>query len=179
MYKKPRFIIPFVIVCLMAVGAGNTLRKSVDPLTGDNSNSIFSGIGNFVKGLVTARLGYSNANSRDAKQVRRGGKLYAEHCAACHGVNLEGQANWRSRNPDGSLPAPPHNATGHSWHHPDQLLFDYTQKGGQALAPKGFTSRMPKFDGVLSSSDIWSVLSYIKSRWPEDIRQRQDSMNPK
>ncbi len=185
MYRKPRFIIPFIIICLMAIGAGSTLRKLVNPVSGDtpvssdNSDSIFSGLGDFAKSLITARLGYSSPDPDDAKQVRRGSRIYAEHCAACHGANIEGQADWRKRNPDGTLPAPPHDANGHTWHHPDQLLFDYTQKGGQALAPKGFTSAMPKFDGVLSNSDTWSVLAYIKSHWPEDARKRQESMNPK
>lgn len=30
-----------------------------------------------------------------AEQLARGGKLYAQHCAACHGAKLEGQPNWR------------------------------------------------------------------------------------
>ena len=26
-----------------------------------------------------------------------GREVYAEHCASCHGINLEGQPNWRQR----------------------------------------------------------------------------------
>ena len=43
-----------------------------------------------------------------------GAQLYAENCASCHGANLEGQADWRSPGPDGRLPAPPHDETGHT-----------------------------------------------------------------
>ena len=44
----------------------------------------------------------------DARQIATGTRLYAEHCASCHGADLEGQANWRERRADGKLPAPPH-----------------------------------------------------------------------
>jgi mono/diheme cytochrome c family protein len=29
-----------------------------------------------------------------AKQANLGKILYGQHCASCHGVNLEGQQNW-------------------------------------------------------------------------------------
>lgn len=117
------------------------------------------------------------ARPGDAKQVARGKALYAANCAACHGANLEGEANWRSKKPDGTLPAPPHDETGHTWHHNDQLLFDYTKHGGQALAPEGFKSAMPAFGGALPDDDIWAVLAFIKSRWPKAVQARQDRLN--
>ena len=49
--------------------------------------------------------------------------LYAENCASCHGAKLEGQPDWRSPGPDGVMPAPPHDRTGHTWHHGDGMLF--------------------------------------------------------
>ncbi len=61
----------------------------------------------------------------------RGQVIYAEDCASCHGVNLEGQENWRAPTPDGIFPAPPHDTTGHTWHHDDTMLFEYTKFGGQ------------------------------------------------
>ena len=39
--------------------------------------------------------------------VAQGEILYQQHCASCHGVNLEGQPDWRRRSDDGTLPAPP------------------------------------------------------------------------
>ncbi|WP_425053803.1 c-type cytochrome [Psychromarinibacter sp. S121] len=105
--------------------------------------------------------------------IVRGETLYAEYCAACHGADLEGQPDWRSPGPDGVLPAPPHDETGHTWHHADSVLFDYTKLGGKAaLARQGvdFESGMPGFDEQLSDAEIWDVIAYIKSTWPE--RQR-------
>ncbi len=105
--------------------------------------------------------------------IEAGRPLYAEHCAECHGKNLEGRPNWRSRLPKGGLPAPPHDGSGHTWHHADQLLFDYTKKGGAALAPDGFKSNMPGFGETLSDEGIVAVLAYVKSTWPEKQRKHQ------
>lgn len=109
--------------------------------------------------------------------VALGRTVYAEHCAACHGQNLQGQPNWRVSLPTGGVPAPPHDASGHTWHHTDQLLFDYTMKGGAALIPGDFKSNMPGFGEKLSEREIWASLAYIKSRWPMQIQQRQAKLN--
>ena len=105
-----------------------------------------------------------------------GKALYAETCAACHGANLEGQENWRSPGEDGRLPAPPHDETGHTWHHSDQVLFDYTKLGGrEVMAAQGmeFDSGMPGFGDQLTDQEIWNILGYIKSTWPEEIQDMQ------
>ena len=107
-----------------------------------------------------------------------GQTLYLENCASCHGVDLEGQENWRSAGDDGVLPAPPHDKTGHTWHHPDSLLFNYTKLGGkELLAAQGieFNSGMPAFGDVLSDPEILNVIAYIKSTWPERQREIQAS----
>ena len=36
---------------------------------------------------------------------------------------------------------------------------------------------MPGFEDKLSDADIWAVLSYIKSTWPDAVRQRHDELN--
>ena len=41
----------------------------------------------------------------------QGAALYAEHCASCHGENLEGAPNWRRVGEDGLYPAPPLSTT--------------------------------------------------------------------
>ncbi|MHA1566119.1 MAG: c-type cytochrome [Alphaproteobacteria bacterium] len=114
----------------------------------------------------------SNAQSGPAI-VAQGAQLYAAKCASCHGVNLEGQANWRSALPDGTRPAPPHNADGHTHHHPDVLLFGITKLGGQAGAPPGFRSAMPAFGDQMTDEEIWATLAFIKESWPRDIRAAQ------
>lgn len=114
----------------------------------------------------------------DPQQVARGAVVYAEHCAACHGVELEGETpDWRQRKPDGTLPAPPHDASGHTWHHSDEMLFMVTKHGGDYVAPGQFVSGMPAFGDVLSDADIAAVLAFIKNSWPQDIRERQARMN--
>ncbi len=113
----------------------------------------------------------------DPAQVATGKTVYKAHCAACHGADLEGQPNWRKPLPEGGLPAPPHDETGHTWHHDDALLFDYTKKGGLAMVPSGFKSNMPGFADALSDEEIWAVLAFIKSEWPKAIRERQATLN--
>lgn len=118
----------------------------------------------------------------DGRDLASGQALYAEHCASCHGANLEGQPNWQTPDENGVLPAPPHDETGHTWHHDNLLLFEYTQLGGEkALAVRGisdFASGMPGFEEVISDDDIWDILAYIRSTWSERAQEIQASRNP-
>jgi mono/diheme cytochrome c family protein len=114
----------------------------------------------------------------NAALVSLGQRIYAAQCAACHGANLEGQAQWRQAGPDGLLPAPPHDATGHTWHHPDELLIAITRDGvAKAAGIENHRSAMPAFGGTLSEREIVAVLSYIKAQWPPEIRERHDLVN--
>ena len=113
----------------------------------------------------------------DAALVDTGAAVYREHCAACHGANLDGEDNWRQRKANGRLPAPPHDQTGHTWHHSDELLFALTKHGPQAVAGGDYQSDMPAYDSVLSDREIIAVLSFIKSRWPQGIQARHDQIN--
>ena len=118
-----------------------------------------------------------SADPDDADQVARGLQVYAAQCAACHGANLEGQPNWQAKGPDGKLPAPPHDATGHTWHHTDDQLFLVTKQGTQAIAGPDYKTDMRGFGDVLSDEDIWAALAYIKSAWPANIRARHTRLN--
>lgn len=112
-----------------------------------------------------------------AAWAETGAALYARHCAACHGADLEGQPEWRSPKSDGTYPAPPHDAEGHTWHHDDAMLHDYVTRGGQAVLDEmgvSFNSAMPAFGEVLGPSEITAILDFIKSTWPEHIRQARD-----
>lgn len=115
-----------------------------------------------------------SADPANADQVALGRTIYRAQCASCHGASLEGQPEWRQRKPDGRLPAPPHDATGHTWHHSDAQLFRVTKDGlVPPIAPPDYPTDMPAFAGKLSDAEIWAVLAYIKSTWPDDIRERQ------
>jgi len=65
----------------------------------------------------TSRI--TSANPNNPQAVALGQQVYAARCASCHGANLEGQPNWQQELPTGGLPAPPHDETGHTWHHND------------------------------------------------------------
>ena len=109
--------------------------------------------------------------------LSRGAAVYAEACASCHGGMLEGQPDWRSPGPDGRLPAPPHDKTGHTWHHPDDVLFRIVKEGTAAVVGGGYESDMPGFGGDLSDAEIRAVLAYIKSTWPERERSYQERVS--
>lgn len=105
--------------------------------------------------------------------VAQGRQIYEAQCANCHGVNLEGEANWQEPNPDGTLRAPPHDETGHTWHHNDAYLVESIKLGGPRLTSSQGVSAMPAYDKILSDEQIIAVLAYIKSAWPTDVRVSQ------
>ena len=111
----------------------------------------------------------------DSAEIALGQTIYEQHCAACHGFALEGQPDWKTQNEDGTFKAPPHNADGHTWHHADAQLIEAVKLGGSRFdgVDVGGTSPMPAYQDVLSEAEITAVLTYIKSSWPEDIRQAQ------
>lgn len=111
----------------------------------------------------------------DSAQVARGKTLYEQNCASCHGVKLGGQADWRQRLPNGRMPAPPHDASGHTWHHPDKVLVDIVKNGlvPGRTAPEGYESDMPAYGASMKDEDIVAVLAYIKSNWPADALEAQ------
>ena len=56
--------------------------------------------------FVVLLLGDGSGNAADLPDdevIAQGLQIYTINCAACHGVNLEGQADWQQKNPDGSL----------------------------------------------------------------------------
>jgi ABC-type transport system substrate-binding protein/mono/diheme cytochrome c family protein len=117
------------------------------------------------------------ADPHNAEQVAMGQQVYVSFCAGCHGANLEGQPDWQKRLPMGNLPAPPHDETGHTWHHADQWLFDIVKDGGQRFAPPRYRSAMPAYRDMLTDDEIWAVLAFIKSRWPPSTQAHQEREN--
>jgi mono/diheme cytochrome c family protein len=110
------------------------------------------------------------ADPRAAARVALGAKVYSRECASCHGANLEGQANWKEPLPSGRRPAPPHDDSGHTWHHPDYMLFAIVKNGlVPPYAPPGYESDMPAFGAKLADDEIWAVLAFIKSRWSREV----------
>ncbi|WP_228129222.1 cytochrome c [Pusillimonas sp. T7-7] len=111
----------------------------------------------------------------DQTRVMQGRVVYTNNCAACHGESLQGQPSWRERMPNGRLPAPPHDKTGHTWHHPDAMLVDMVKNGlvPGKTAPPGYVSDMPAYGAVLSDEEIIAAIAYIKSNWPPKVLEAQ------
>jgi len=101
----------------------------------------------------------------DADVVQAGQVLYEARCAACHGkAGVGPKGDWRKRDAAGKLLPPPLNGSAHTWHHSTDQLLDMIRKGGVA-----YGSNMPAWEGVLSDSEIHSILAYVKSLWPDKV----------
>lgn len=122
--------------------------------------------------VTTASL----ASAAGAEDIALGQAIYDTHCAACHGAQLEGAPDWKAPGPDGRLPPPPHDETGHTWHHGDAFLFEYVRRGGQPMLDDlggDMPSGMPGFGDRLTDEEISAVLAYIRSTWPARIQEIQ------
>ena len=104
----------------------------------------------------------------NAEDVDQGRALYSQYCASCHGAELEGVSNWKKTQPDGTLLPPPHDSSGHTWHHSDTLLLKIITEGGQ---PEN--GNMPAFGGILSEDEMRATLTFIKSSWEWKDREFQ------
>jgi mono/diheme cytochrome c family protein len=122
--------------------------------------------------VLTATIFVTSATAQSA--APDGQALYQKYCASCHGADLEGQPNWMERLPSGRLPAPPHDETGHTWHHSNEQLLRIVRDGLAAIAP-GYETDMPAFGEMLSDQEIEAILDYIKKTWPDRERNFQRS----
>lgn len=104
----------------------------------------------------------------DAARIAAGEATYRQYCSACHGADLAGDPQWKTRNSDGTLRPPPHDSSGHTWHHSDQLLLTLTRDGSDLEE-----SRMPAFGSTLNDDEIATVLEFFKSTWGPEERAFQ------
>lgn len=128
-----------------------------------------TGVGTFKPPVIINGIEAPPVPSLDSGRVARGAELYAQYCASCHGVNLEGASNWKQPLADGSFPPPPHTDQGHTWHHPDSFLIEVIAKGSAEL----YGGTMPGFGSQLSLDEIEMILDFIKSRWGQETRELQ------
>ena len=134
------------------------IQATLDPQPGFQDESVI------IQGTAVAPL-----PTLDPQLVSRGEQVYQQFCAACHGANLEGQPDWRSPLPDGGYPAPPHDSTGHTWHHSDEAILEIIAQGSNPL----FGGTMQGFAEVIDVQDGLAVLEFIKSRWGQEEREFQ------
>ena len=82
----------------------------------------------------------------DQDQIELGETLYRQSCASCHRPDLSGDPDWKTANA-GGYPPPPHDSTGHTWHHSDEVLITLIRDGSDF--PQ---TRMPTFGQTLSAA---------------------------
>ena len=116
----------------------------------------------------------TSVNVSTAQPPPTGQQIFASNCAACHGAGGEGQPDWHIKKADGTLPPPPLNGDGHTWHHADGLLYRIVSQGGALYEEPGgdaiFKSAMPAFGDILSHEEIIAVLTYIKELWGDRMK---------
>jgi hypothetical protein len=82
--------------------------------------------------------------------------------------------NWAARSIKKTVP----DAMAHVSHHGDHFFFTRIVRGSRDEKGDLVEGGMPPFGEVLKGDQIWAVISYIKSRWPAQLRIRQNRYNP-
>jgi mono/diheme cytochrome c family protein len=121
----------------------------------------------FVVLLNLAHIDVFGAESRgyDPALLEQGKAIFKANCSTCHGDNAQGSGtNWHQRDANGKFPPPPLNGTAHTWHHPINGLAHTIKKvtleiGGSMLA----------WEGKLSHEEVFSVILWLSSLWPDEI----------
>ena len=88
--------------------------------------------------------------------LAQGELVYQENCVACHGENGKGYIG------------PALNGSAHSWHHADPLLVSFIRDGIPG-------TQMAAQRDNLTDEEIDAVISYMKSWWSPQQRQKQQS----
>jgi mono/diheme cytochrome c family protein len=109
--------------------------------------------------VISVFLTSCGSSPNKSEQIAVGKRVYEQQCTTCHGLNGQGQFPDAPYKPDksGRIGAPPHDSTGHTWHHPDAALLGIIKNG---LVIEGFLP-MPGFGDKLTDNEIQAVLVYL------------------
>ena len=107
------------------------------------------------------------------QRIAAGRAIYERVCASCHGAHGEGAVNWQEPDAKDEMPAPPHDASGHTWKHSDAMLYQIVQQGWRDPFNKTQRLTMPAFEGQLSREETIAVIDYLKTLWKPKQRQFQ------
>ena len=169
-------------------------RRAARP---NNRRRIFLAVATLIVMIAVAAWNLTKdqstpGNPRDTDQVALGAGVYAQSCAKCHGRDLKGEFGGLSDDLEvlseelgqlskefgklqelsaDSQVAPAHDVSGETWQHSDDQLFEITKFGGERLSSDGRVSRMPAFAHKLDDTEIWAVIAFIKSFWPEGVQE--------
>lgn len=158
---------------LLLDGAGQEVNRLLGPQSRETLETLLEQLlASAIPGALLATPDLPPVPTLDASQVAQGEPLYNQHCAECHGLKGEGQPNWKVANEDGSYPSPPHDNSGHTWHHGDALLVDLIANGVEGFAQ----TRMPIFGDQLTGAEIRAILEYMKIWWGPEERAFQWQM---
>ena len=128
----------------------------------------------FITGWLQFKDPFMGAGNTRAITMLTAKDLYSNNCSSCHMSNLAGNSKWKSSlDVDGQRLPPPLNGTGHTWHHSPKQLFSTIRYGYKKIDPN-YQGKMPGNEN-LTDDEIWSILEYIKSKWPEKIRVKYNS----
>jgi mono/diheme cytochrome c family protein len=135
---------------------------------------------NLLVGLMfgmTSFVGIADAANKKLElnpdQLKSGRAVYDQYCASCHGADAQGAPNWQEPDEHGELPAPPHDAEGHTWRHSDAELYSMVSKGLRDPFNKTKRLTMPAFGDALSPQQIRAVIAYLKTLWTPEQRSFQ------
>ncbi len=134
-------------------------------LAGFANRRLASCSGYIVGAHTHAPLSQSDASAANPvpstqESIDTGRMLFMNNCIQCHGETGRGDGPLAS-----TLPIPPANLYQHIPYHPDQFFF--------GVMTKGLSGVMPAFENVLSETDRWNILNYLRSQFgnPEPATQ--------
>lgn len=103
-------------------------------------------------------------------RVERGGAVYRQACAACHGDDGRGNPAWESP------VAPPDLASCATTAERADLLEAIVAKGGLGF---GLATSMPAYGETLSKDEIGAVVAYVRTLCPTADRHPPGELNPR
>lgn len=103
----------------------------------------------------------------DNSQLALGQRNYNTYCAHCHGYGGDGQPVETAEQTErlGYHTVPLHNSAGHTWQHPDQLLFETIKYGVES--PTNLYTMTP-FGELLSDNEIFAIIDYLRLWWTDE-----------
>lgn len=162
-----------VLLLLFIVVCGGSSEETV---VEDTTNTVQDTITTTSTTFKDTNFSITGTKNNELKEIiSLGVKVYDTNCLKCHKANLQGADNWKTdKDEDGHRLAPPLNGYGHTWHHSPEQIFN-TIRYGLVFFDASYEGKM-KANNKLTDDEIWSVIEYMHSVWPEDIQSEYQDM---